>query len=84
MVRGLLRFRATNSDEERGNIRNSSTGARVLRKDRPRSGHNHGGHSMNIITEALLIAINSLEYDGEQERADMLRALLVEVEDGEE
>jgi len=38
---------------------------------------------MNIITDALLIAINSLEYDGEQERADILRALLVEVEDGE-
>jgi len=38
---------------------------------------------MNIITEALLIAVNSLEYDGEHERADALRALLVEVEDGE-
>ena len=38
---------------------------------------------MNIITEALLIAINSLEYDGEQDKAEVLRALLTEVEDGE-
>ena len=39
---------------------------------------------MNIITEAILIAINSLEYDGEDSKADALRALLVEIEENEE
>jgi len=34
---------------------------------------------MNVITEAILLAINSLEYDGEHDRADTLRALLTEV-----
>lgn len=34
---------------------------------------------MNLITEALLIAINSFEYDGEDVKADALRVLLEEV-----
>jgi len=38
---------------------------------------------MNVITEAILLAINSLEYDGEHDRAEVLRALLTEIEDGE-
>lgn len=36
---------------------------------------------MNLITEAIIIAINSLEYDGEDAKADALRVLLEEVEE---
>lgn len=39
---------------------------------------------MNLITEALLIAINSLEYDGEDDKAKALRVLLSEVEEDED
>ena len=39
---------------------------------------------MNLITEALHIAINSLEYDGEDDKAKALRVLLSEVGEDEE
>lgn len=39
---------------------------------------------MNLITEALLIAINSLEYDGEDEKVQALRVLLTEIEEDDE
>jgi len=39
---------------------------------------------MNLITEALHIAINSLEYDGEDDKAEALRMLLSEIEEEEE
>ena len=39
---------------------------------------------MNLITEALHIAINSLEYDGEDDKAEALRMLLSEIGEDEE
>lgn len=39
---------------------------------------------MNLITEAIIIAINSLEYDGEDAKVQALRVLLTEIEEEDE